>query len=171
MKLLVVINFMVLAYTVNGKVKIDRIEQCDDHTNYKIKFSSHLKEEGGVQLVGGILKTDMEVGDNVENDVDVYSLENGEYKFLVNVKETWCNVLHNYLGDFGYDMQKSAGISPGTCPLPPGEYSIKDHPLDFSKFKYRDVPKGTLKIKSSMIDLKTKEKVGCTEIEFTISAE
>ncbi|XP_045474032.1 uncharacterized protein LOC123680274 [Harmonia axyridis] len=156
---------------VRGKVVVEKIEQCGDGANYKIKFSSHLREEGGVQIAGGSLKTEIETGDNVENNVDIYALENGEFKFIINAKETWCNSLHNYMGDFGYDMQKAAGLNPGTCPLPAGEYSIKDHPLDFSKFKFQDVPKGTLKMVDNIIDAKTKEKLGCIELVVAINGD
>ncbi|KAL3268528.1 hypothetical protein HHI36_007637 [Cryptolaemus montrouzieri] len=168
MNQIVLVGVLFLAYVVNAKVTVKRLQQCDDNPNYKIKLTAHIREEGGVQVVGGNLKADIELGDNIENNVDVYSLEKGEFTFMLNVKETMCNALHNYMGDFGYDMQKAAGLKPGACPLPPGDYSIKDHPLDFSKFKYRDVPKGTLKIKSNMIEIKTKEKVGCFELEFSI---
>ncbi|XP_044754355.1 uncharacterized protein LOC123313506 [Coccinella septempunctata] len=172
MKQLVVVAVLgIFVSVVRCKVVVEKIEQCGDATNYKIKFTSHLREEGGIQIAGGTLKTDIETGDNVENNVDIYTLDNGEFKFLINAKETWCNSLHNYMGDFGYDMQKAAGINPGTCPLPAGEYSIKDHPLDFSKFKFRDVPKGTLKMVDNILDLKTKEKLGCIEMQVRIEAD
>lgn len=67
---------------VSGKVIVEKIEQCGDASNYKIKFNSHLREEGGVQIAGGTLKTDIETGDNVE-----VSNELAPFKYLYQIQK------------------------------------------------------------------------------------
>lgn len=97
--------------------------------------------------------------------------ENGEFEHLITIKESLCDAVNKFMGEFMHDMQEAAGLARGACPIPPGDYQIKDHPLNFEKFKFKRIPDGEFRVIVTLKDTTTNEILNCHTVEFDITKD
>ncbi|KAK9732015.1 hypothetical protein QE152_g13175 [Popillia japonica] len=145
------------------------MEMCDPSVNYPLMMTNEIRTEGDKQFLSG------------KGDFKVDFGANSEYKITVNIKKTrdaaefaplisfeepdTCAAIQKYLGDFFNELEKSAGIESGKCPIEKGTYELKDYPLDFKKLAYQSVPEGILQTTQIITDKTTKEVLLCLVTE------
>ncbi|CAH0554511.1 unnamed protein product [Brassicogethes aeneus] len=157
---------------VNGTATVSKLGMCDPKGDYKIKFEAKLKNDGDKQIVEeASLTTDIDIGDNVKNNVEVAKFDSAanDYKFLTKIEVTYCEFMEKFMGEFSDAMMEAGGLKKGTCPIPKGAYKLTNHHLDFSLVKGKDeVPDGKFRVKNNLVDAKTNAPLGCMEIDFTL---
>ncbi|XP_008198252.1 uncharacterized protein LOC103314317 [Tribolium castaneum] len=167
----VILSVVACYHVTQAKVTVTKFENCDNNADYPIKMTFKLKQGGdGMQVLEeGSLSTKVPLGNDILDIADVsYKEDNGAYEHLITIKENLCDAVNKYMGEFMHDIQEAAGLERGKCPVPPGDYKIKDHTLDFQKFKFKKIPDGEFLVKVSLLDAKTNETLNCHNLEFTI---
>ncbi|KAF2898619.1 hypothetical protein ILUMI_07565, partial [Ignelater luminosus] len=80
--------------------------------------------------------------------------------FVIREKKA-CNSVHNYLGEFIYDVERAAGLITRMCPVSKGRYTVRNLPLDFNKITLQTFPFGSLRFIIVVQDEKHNTNLTC----------
>ncbi|CAG9862357.1 unnamed protein product [Phyllotreta striolata] len=160
---------LALLKAIDAHVHIDSIQLCEQK-EYPIMWKVELQDSADDQIISlGAMDSKVNIDNDVLNRLLIYQKEGDKWNLFINKTDGTCKITEMFLGDFIKSLENAAGLKQ-TCPYPAGKYEIHNHPLDFSKFKYRDFPPGTLKIRSEFFPKSAEAtELGCYEVEFTLS--
>ncbi|GLV38826.1 hypothetical protein CBL_05825 [Carabus blaptoides fortunei] len=164
----VLIVCAVVAVQVNAELNliVKKYEMCEGFKDTPIKLYATIKKHNNtVHMINGGGSSPFDVGENVVIHLHAQTFEDGKWNTILNAEEKDpCKLLNDYVGEMWHDMEKQLKIPVGECPLPAGDYELKDYALDFSKMAYQKVPKGQLRLQANAT--KGDELVLCMDAEF-----
>nr|XP_022909497.1 uncharacterized protein LOC111420684 [Onthophagus taurus] len=144
-----------------GNFKVTKFEVCDPSYDYPLKvIYKFRKDDAGNQFLSGEGHFKVNFGEDSDFNISITMKQSqkDEYARLVSLyDEDTCEALKKFVGPFFHDMQKASGVNPGTCPVPKGDYIMKDYKLDFSKISYQAIPEGIFRVEHTIKNIKTKE--------------
>ncbi|XP_057651828.1 uncharacterized protein LOC130891229 [Diorhabda carinulata] len=149
-------------------IHIDNFELCDKEEQL-ITFDINVKNDGDKQILEyGLLDTKIDMNNDIQNTITLYKhVENGWHS-MISKTDPVCIMVENIMGDLAKSLENTVGLTQG-CPYPKGKYEVKNYPLDFEQFKYKEFPPGKNKMKSEFFAKDDdKKRIGCYEVEFTV---
>ncbi|KAF2900307.1 hypothetical protein ILUMI_05880 [Ignelater luminosus] len=144
---------------------IESVSMCEEVPNQAVKFYLSPRDSvPGLQRVDINLTSNKPIGENTKLKCTGYSEINKRWIRLFHYEDDFCHTFNTYVGQLFYDMERAAGILPGTCPMPKGNYHIVNFTLDYQKLKLQSFPFGKMKYLLECSDKTTKAVTSCLNI-------
>ncbi|KAF2899436.1 hypothetical protein ILUMI_06745 [Ignelater luminosus] len=107
----------------------------------------------------------VDMGSNIHSNCSLELLTLNSYKHIFSfVERNLCVAIHKYMGEFVYEIERSAQLIPGRCPIPKGVHRIHNVPLNFDRISLQTFPFGKLRFTERAYD-KQNRMVLCLIIE------
>ncbi|XP_049823348.1 uncharacterized protein LOC126265562 [Aethina tumida] len=149
---------------------IRKAEMCELEKNYQTKFYASVTNKGGFQHLTANITITEPWGDNVVANLVFYvSRDDKKFDKFSEGKFGMCYFVKTFLGPFGNELFRIAKILPGTCPIPKGNYYIKDYKLDFRTILVAEVlPIGTFRVIGHNVEKSSGRTLVCYNLEMEV---
>ncbi|KAF2900306.1 hypothetical protein ILUMI_05879 [Ignelater luminosus] len=102
--------------------RIESISMCEEVPNQLVKFYLTPKDyTAGTQTVDINMTSPKSIGENTRLNCMGYLGVRERWVYLFTYEDDFCFVLRAYVGQLFYDMERAAGILPGSCPISQGQ--------------------------------------------------
>ncbi|KAF2889860.1 hypothetical protein ILUMI_16313 [Ignelater luminosus] len=160
-----VLLFIILKVDAQSQpsLMINSLKQCDSNVSYPVEASVDFYIKDKKQFANGNATLKIPVGNDIRSNCTVEHRIGKRYFYLFSfVEKDVCKAIHKYLGEFSYEIERSAGLVPGLCPIPQGRYHVHDVLLNFDRItmSLEAFPYGDLRFTTVVID-KTNRVVAC----------